>query len=195
MNLATLNNQFHFQLPIGFVPESLEDRYMKLLNDARKPYRTVLDYLNSTIQSINFPSIEFPVTSNPQNKLRKQITWKTVGNIYDQFDKNVTITFLDVDSKLNYFIILDILCNHYLNSEQPYDNSIIVTVVNERRRALYNIQFRSVIWTGLDGNQLAFNDAILSSKTFNATFAFNYIDFEFVNENKDMITNKKYGEN
>lgn len=188
-NLPTLNNQFHFNLPIDFVPEKSEERYMQVLKAFRKPHKTVVDYLNSTIQSITFPGITFPTTNNEQNKLRKKIKWKSVANINDLFEDTVTITFLDVDSRLNYMILMDVLCNHYLNSDQPYDQSILITLINENRRPLFNIQYRSVIWTGIDGNNLAYNEQTIQSKTFTANFTFNYIDLQFVLNNDNIVAN------
>ena len=102
MNITTLNNQFHYNLPFDFVPETHEERYMKLLGAKRKIHNSVVDYLNSTIQSITFPAITFPTVSNPQNLHRKQIKWKTVGNVYDMFEDSATVTFLNVDSNINY---------------------------------------------------------------------------------------------
>lgn len=193
MNLNTLNNQFYFQLPLDFIPADYDERYMKMLSANRKLYSSVIDYLNSSIQSISFPSIKFPLVSNPQVLKRKMIKWKSVGNIYDMFDDSITVTFANVDSNLNYIMMLDCLMNHYLNVEQPYDKPLIITVIDRNRKALYHIQFRDVIWTGMSENQFAFNDQVLQNKTFTATFAYNFIDFEYVADKTDIITGNTYG--
>lgn len=193
MNLTTVNNQFHFNLPLDFIPESREERYMDLLKAKRKLAPSVIDYINSTIQSVSFPSINFPVVNNPQILKRKQIKWKTVGNIYDLFDDTITVTFLNVDSNINYIIMLDVLMNHYLNVDKPYDSSIVVTMLDQNRQALYHIQFRDVIWTGMSDNTFAFNDSAVQNKTFTATFTYNFIDFEYVANRLDIITDNTYG--
>lgn len=195
MNLTTVNNQFHFSLPLDFIPESREERYMDLLKAKRKLAPSVIDYINSTIQSVSFPSINFPVVNNPQILKRKQIKWKTVGNIYDLFDDTITVTFLNVDSNINYIIMLDVLMNHYLNVEKPYDSSIVITMLDQNRQALYHIQFRDVIWTGMSDNTFAFNDSAVQNKTFTATFTYNFIDFEYVADKVDVITDNTYGNN
>lgn len=195
MNLTTVNNQFHFSLPLDFIPESREERYMDLLKAKRKLAPSVIDYINSTIQSVSFPSINFPVVNNPQILKRKQIKWKTVGNIYDLFDDTITVTFLNVDSNINYIIMLDVLMNHYLNVEKPYDSSIVITMLDQNRQALYHIQFRDVIWTGMSDNTFAFNDSAVQNKTFTATFTYNFIDFEYVADKVDIITDNTYGNN
>jgi hypothetical protein len=192
MNLTTLNNQFHFNLPLDFIPAKYEERYMKLLGDKRKIYASVLDYLNSTIQGITFPGIAFPTVSNPQILMRKQIKWKTVGNIYDLFDKTITVTFLNVDSNVNYIIFMDILMNHYLNVEKPYDAPLIITVIDQNRNALYHIQFRDVIWTGVSPTEFAFNDQTVQTKNFTLTFEYNFIDFEYVADKIDIISKNGY---
>lgn len=189
-NLAALNNQFEYNLPIDFVPEHIEERYMPLLKAKKKIYKSVIDYLNSNIISITEPSVNFPIVTNPQNKQRKQISWKTVGNIYDLFDDTITVTFNNVDSNLNYLIIKDILINHYLNVDQPYDQPLMVTVVDENRKALFHINYRSVIWTGISDNTFANNDQIIQNKTFTCSFTYNYIDFVYVGTDDDVITNE-----
>lgn len=194
MNLNTLNNQFYFSLPADFIPTGYEERYMKLLGNRRKLYSSVLDYLNSTIQTISYPAIKFPVVSNPQIVKRKIIKWKTVGNIFDLFDDTITVTFLNVDGNLNYLIFQDILINHYLNVDNPYDKPILITLLDQNRNAMYHIQYRSVIWTGISDNTFAFNDQVIQNKTFSMTFEYGYIDYEYVADKRDIITGNRYDE-
>jgi hypothetical protein len=191
-NLTTLNNQFEFTLSPSFIPERLEKRYLGLLGAKRKLYRSVIDYINSSILTITMPSFTMVVASNPQVTRRKEIQYKAVGNVYDMFDKSVTITFKNVDSNLNYLMMLDILTNHYLNTKRVYDDNIVVTVVDENRSALYHIQFREVIFTGLSDNTFAYNDAVIGSKTFTMTFTYNFLDIEFVKDKVDIISGNNY---
>lgn len=191
-NLNTLNNQFEFSLPPTFVPENLENRYISLLGAKRKIFRNVIDYINSTILTITMPSLKMDVVNNPQITKRKEIQYKIVKNVYDLFDKNITITFNNVDSNLNYLIILDILTNHYLNTKNIYDGNVVVTVVDENRTALYHIQFREVIFTGISDNTFAYNDSIIGSKTFTVDFTYNFLDIEYIKDKHDIISENKY---
>lgn len=192
MNLNTVNNQFYFSLPADFIPEKYEERYMKLLGNRRKVYSTVLDYLNSTIQKISYPAIKFPTVSNPQILKRKILKWKTVGNIFDLYDPTVTVTFLNVDGNMNFLIMQDILVNHYLNVEKPYDAPLLMTVLDQNRNAMYHIQYRSLIWTGISDNEFAYNDQVIQNKNFTMTFEYGYIDYEYVADKTDIITGNKY---
>ena len=192
MNLGTINNQFHINLPIDFVPEELEDRYLAYLKSKNKIYSTVKDYLDSTCKTISYPGVTFPTVTNEQNIMRKKIKWKTVGNVYDLYDKEMTITFNDVDSKTNYLMMQDILTNHYLNTDIAYDQNIMVTVVDENRNALYHIQYRSVIWTGITPNTFSFGEQVVESKTFDISFTYNYIDIQWVLGKVDIISDNNY---
>jgi hypothetical protein len=191
-NQITLANQFYFNLPSDFVPVELEERYAEMLGSKRKLFPRVIDFINSTCLSLTFPSITFPTVSNPQNLRRKKIKWKTVGNIYDLFDDTITITFQNVDSNLNYLILLDILTGHYQNVDEAFDQPIIITFIDENRSALYHVQFRSVIWTGLSENILAFNDPTIATKQFTMSFTYNFIDFQYVKDKIDLISNNTY---
>ena len=175
------------------MPAHYEERYMPLLTANRKVYSSVIDYLNSTVQSISFPGIKFPIVSNPQVLKRKKINWKSVGNIYDMFDDTVTVTFANVDGNVNYLMMLDCLMNHYLNVDQPYDKPMIITIIDRNRKALYHVQFRDVIWTGMSENTFAFNDQTLQNKTFTTTFTYNFIDFQYLGDGNDIITGNSYG--
>jgi hypothetical protein len=166
---------------------------MKLLKNDRKLYATVIDYLNSSILDISFPGVTFPVVGNPQNLHTKKIKWKTVGNIYDLFDDTITVTFKSVDSNINYLIMMDCLINHYLNVDQTFDKPLVITVVDRHKNALFHIQFRGVIWTGLSSIKFAFNDQTLQNQQFTATFTYNFIDFEYVADGIDVISGNTYG--
>lgn len=83
--------------------------------------------------------------------------------------------------------------NHYMNTEKAYDAPLIITTIDINRKALYHIQFRDVIWTGLSNNTFAFNDQTVQSKNFTMTFEYNFIDFENISNKTDIITGNSYG--
>lgn len=186
-NLQTINNQFEFNFPIDFVSDEIEKRYKPYLKAKRKIHSTVRDYLNSTILDISFPGITFNTISNEQVLHRKKIKWKAVDNIYDLYEKTATLTVQNVDSNINFFILQDILTDKYLDIDKTYDENINLTVVDENRNALFQIQFRSVIWTNISGTSFGFNKQQMGSNTFTIEFTYNYIDIEWVNDHSDII--------
>ena len=186
-NLGTMNNQFNFLLPDDFVHPDVEERYLKLLKANRKLHMSVIDYVNSNIVSITYPSMEFPITSNSQITKRKIIDWKTVGNVYDLFDKNFTITCRNVDSNINYKIMQDCLIFLYLDTSRAYDHDIQVEVLDENRRNIFTDVYRNVMFTGISENVYAFNEQALQNKTFTVTFRCNYVDIKYPVDGTDII--------
>ena len=192
-NLPTQGNSFVYNLPLDFIPVYMEERYYPMLKQMRKPFISTLDYLNSTILDISWPSLSLP-TSKQVMKYGKDTFWKGNQNIYDLLDKTATITFSNVDNNLNYLMIMECLMNNYLNTNKNYDSNIPVTLIDHNRRAIYFAQYRSVIFTSQEGNKLGYNDQQVStSKTFSINFTFNYFDLEFVHSQFDVIINEKYG--
>lgn len=191
-NLSSPNNMFVYNLPLDFVPDYLEERYMPLLKNMKKPFLTSLDYLNSTILDISWPSITLP-TVTQINKYGKETFWKGAQNIYDTFDKTGTITFSNVDGNLNYMMIMECLINGYLNTKKPYDSNLVLTLVDQNRKAIFFAQYRSVIFTYQDGNKFGYNDQTIQNKTFTVNFVFNYMDLEYIHDKIDTIMNEKYG--
>lgn len=190
-SLPTLNNQFLFDLPDAFVDPELEIRYMKLLKEQRRPFKSVIDYLNSTILDISFPSLTLPTTEQ-KTKFGMKIVWKGNEPIYNLFDKKGTITFMSVDSNLNYLILMNCLTSNYLNTSLVHDPNLVKVMVDQNRKALFFMQYRGVVFTNQEGNKFAYNDQQVSSKTFTIDFTYNFLDFEFVFDRWDIIMNQGY---
>jgi hypothetical protein len=188
-NLPSLNNQFVFNLPDDFIPEELEKDYLTLIKNFRSIYKTVIDYLNSTILSISFPGLTLKTVSNPQITKRKILKYKSVDNIHDLYDETVTITFLNVDSNLNYFIMQNIIAANYLNAQQTYDKPVMVTTVDKDRKGIFQIKYNDVMFLSVSDNSFANNDSSIQNKNFTVTFTYNLINTELLLTNRDFINN------
>ncbi len=186
-NLPSLNNQFVFNLPDDFIPEELEKDYLTLIKNFRSIYKSVIDYLNSTILSISFPGLTLKTVSNPQITKKKILKYKSVDNIHDLYDETVTITFLNVDSNLNYFIMQNIIAANYLNAQQTYDKPVMVTTVDKDRKGIFQIKYNDVMFLSVSDNSFANNDSSIQNKNFTVTFTYNLINTELLLTNKDFI--------
>lgn len=191
-NLLTINNQFEFNFPVDFVKPEIEQRYLSYIKSKRKLHSSIREFLNSTVLSISFPSLTFNTVSNEQILHRKKIKWKAVDNVYDLFSNSITVTFNDVDSHINYFILMDILTTKYLDTDKAYDENIMITIVDENRNALYHIQFRDVIWTNLSDITLGYNEQSMGAPSFTAEFTYNFIDIKWVDSDTDIISENIY---
>jgi hypothetical protein len=119
MRLSSQNNQFVFNFPNDFIPKDIEDRMLIFMEKNFIPYDGVLDYINSTIKEITYPSIQFN-TSTQTLKRGKEVHWKNAGSVYDNFTRELDITFRSVDAHINYFMLMEILNEYFLNNDKQY---------------------------------------------------------------------------
>jgi hypothetical protein len=187
MNVSSQSGLFIFNLPVDFVSPAAEADYMKILRKNRIPAENVVSYLNSAIKEIAFPGLSFDLPTQ-NHKYGKEISWKSSKNVYDTFTKELDITFKSVNSHLNYFIMLDMCVNHYLDVQRTYDSPLFIRILDKHKDALFEIRFRSVNLKGMAENRLNYSDLAVEEKTFTLTFAYNYMDIENLLTSKDIIS-------
>jgi hypothetical protein len=72
MRLSSQGSQFIFNLPSDFLPQEIINTYSPILEKNWIQYENVIDYLNSTIKSVNYPglSIQTPEQTLIRGKKR-----------------------------------------------------------------------------------------------------------------------------
>jgi hypothetical protein len=148
-------------------------------------YENVIDYLNSTITSVNFPGISFEMPM--QIRMRgKERNFKPAKNPQDIItNRELTVTFRSVDADLNYWLMFDIINKHYLDTENQWLDPFTITAVDIHRDAIYVIKFYEIILRSLSDNNFNYSQQKITSKPFTLTFNFNFYDIEFLlNKNK-----------
>lgn len=187
MNLSSLNSQFIFNLPADFVSLETKERYKKVLRKNHIPYDDIIDYLNSNITEVNFPSVSYD-TPEQTHYHGKQIQWKGSVNVHDTFQRELDVTFDSVNSHLNYFILLDILISEYLNTDKNYSPNLAITILDKHGDAIYRVEFKSVNIKSLSDLRLNYSDQISDQKTFSLSFIYNYIEIGYELDGDDIIT-------
>ena len=191
MRINSQSSQFIFNLPNDFLPPVLVDGYQRILEKNWVQYENVVDYLSSTIKSVNFPgiSIEMPKQILPRGKERQFKPSKAVQDIISSHE--LTITFRSVDSDLNYWIMFDIITKHYLDTENQFVQPFTITCVDIHRDAIYVIRFYEIIIKALQENTFNYSQQKISPKDFTVTLHFNFYDIEFLlQERKVLDTNE-----
>jgi|TARA_Y100000389_G_scaffold64424_1_gene60481 hypothetical protein len=186
MRLSSQGSQFVFNLPQDFIPQEILNSYTPLLEKNWVQYENVLDYLNSTIKSINLPGISFdtPQQMLVRGKVRK---FKPATNVQDILTTHeATINFRSVDSDLNYWILFDIIIKHYLNTDTNFLNPFSISVVDIHRDAIYTINLKEIIIKSFSDLQFDYSQQKINSKEFTMTLHFNFYDIEF-NLNKSKL--------
>lgn len=180
MRLASQSSQFIFNLPQSFLPAEVIETYTPILEKNWIQYENVIDYINSTIKSVNFPGISFEMPM--QIRMRgKQRNFKPATNPQDIVTtRQLNVTFRSVDSDLNYWLLFDILNKHYLDTENQWLDPFTITAVDIHRDAIYVIKFYEIIINSLNDNLFNYSSQKVTSKEFTMTFNFNFYDIEFL---------------
>ena len=180
MRLSSQSSQFIFNLPSNFLPSEIIQTYNPFLEKIWIQYENVIDYINSTIKSVNFPGISFEIPK--QITMRgKERQFKPAKNIQDiTTTHDLTVSMRSVDSDLNYWLMFDILSKHYLDTDNQWLNPFTITCVDIHRDAIYVIKFYEIILKGMGENTFNYSQQKVQSKEFNLTFHFNFYDIEFL---------------
>jgi hypothetical protein len=180
MRLSSQGSQFIFNLPSDFLKPEILNTYTPILEKNWVQYENVIDYINSTIKSVNFPGISFDMPK--QTLIRgKERQYKPAKNVQDiTTTHDLTITFRSVDSDLNYWLVFDIINKHYLDVENSFVFPFTITCVDIHRDAIYVIRFYEIILKSLSDNTFNYSQQKVNAKEFTMTFHFNFYDIEFL---------------
>lgn len=179
MRLSSQSSQFVFNLPQDFIPQEVINSYKIILEKNWIQYENILDYLNSTIKSVDFPGISFQTPEQTLIRGKKR-NYKPATNVQDILStRELTVTFRSVDADMNYWILLDIVTKNYLNVETTHENPIMIKALDIHRDEIYKIKFFEIISTTLSNNVFDYSQQKIYAKEFALTMKFNFIDIEF----------------
>jgi hypothetical protein len=180
MRLSSQASQFIFNMPQNFLKPEILQTYTPILEKNWVQYENVIDYINSTIKSVNFPGISFDMPK--QITVRgKERYFKPSKNIQDiTTTHDLTVTFRSVDSNLNYMLLLDILSKHYLDTDNAFIDPFTITSVDMHRDAIYIIRFYEIIFKAQSENTFNYSQQKVTAQEFTITFHFNFYDIEFL---------------
>ncbi len=178
MRINSQNNQFVFNLPQSYITKDIEDKFQILMDKNFVQYNDTMDYLNSTIKDMVFPSVSYDRVT--QTKYHgKKVQWREAGNIADKFQGEIDITYRSVDSHLNYFLLLEICNRFYLQDNPNYMPTLNIKILDKEGDVIYIILLKDVIIASLSELRLAYNATDFNEQTFSLQLAYNWIDIKW----------------
>lgn len=175
MRLSSQNNQFRFNYPSDFLSEETRIRLKRYMDKNWIPYDEPIDYINSTIKEIVFPSISYE-GSEQTHRFGKKIEYKPSGSIYDTYNSTLDITMRSVDSHTNYFMLQQIFAEYYNNTRKYYLPWMDLELLDKDGDILYSVVFRAPLFKSLSEVRLMYQAQDVAESTFSITFKFNFID-------------------
>lgn len=186
MRLGSQNNQFRFNFPNDFISEEVNDKLTRFMDKNFIPYDQPIDYLNSTIKEIVFPSMQIE-GSEQTHRFSKKIEYKPTQNIHDLNAPELDITFRSVDSNANYFMLRQILTEYYNNTRKYYMPWLTIDILDKDGDVIYVVKLRSVLWKSESELRLAYQVQDITEQTFSLTFKFLFIDIDWLLSSSPQI--------
>lgn len=195
LSLSPRYDLFKFSFPKDFLPKEVEEKYQKMLNKNQAVITTPIDYLNESIQGINFPGISDILIQQQQhssNDIKRglgkinvepktDITYQTTSNPLDKITKEFKVTFRFNQGLYNYFMLYETIFHQVCKPiERGHIPVLYIELLGESGVITSRILFKDVLIDGIDGLEFNFNKTERDSGTFDVTFKFNNIDFEFI---------------
>ena len=195
LSLSPRYDLFRFQFPRDFLPKEVEEKYAKIIAKEPGIICTPIDYLNESIQGINFPGItdiniiqqQHSSNSIERSNNRLNVEPKTdiihtsTSNPLDKINKEFRVTLRMNQGLYNYFMLYETLfhyiCKPILREEEPI---LYIELMDEDGVVRSRIKYIDCHMDGIDGLEFTFNKIERDSGTFDITFKFNNIDFDFI---------------
>jgi hypothetical protein len=202
LSLSPRYDLFRFNLPKDFLPKEIQAKYAKLLSKNAGVVTTPIDYLNESIQGVNLPGISGLTVEQTQHEANKgirrhntgesglgrinvepqhQITYKGPGNPLEKINKEFKVTFRMNQGLYNYYMLYEtILYRIAKHIDYPSDEVLYIEIMNEAGTITNRIKLNDCHLDGIEGLDFTYNKTSRDVGTFDVTFKFNNIDFDFL---------------
>ena len=203
LSLSPRYDLVRFSFPKTFLPKEIEEKYTAILNKENATLTTAIDYLNESIQSVTMPGIsELTIqqvqhgsnginTNLPIKKLNvepaHEMTYIAPGNPLEKIEKEFKVTFRANQGLINYFMLYEtafyLICKGTGGDCEPV---LYIDLMDEKGTVISRVKYMDVHMDGLEGREFNYTKVERESDTFEVTFKFNNIDFEYF-INKDYV--------
>jgi hypothetical protein len=199
-------DKFRVRFPKEFLLQEIEEKYTKVLIEKHSFFVSPIEFLNESIQSIQILGFtgasmvqqQMGIESKYQNPTIKTRIHTFNDHIYRSeknpvalIDKTINIVFRHTLGFTNYFMMFENFFKQYdratLNKEMTLA-VLPVDVMNEYGEIYARVLIHGPIIDAMDMLDLSYTQPIAQSQTFQVTFKYSNIEFEFISEEDENDT-------
>lgn len=172
MILNSLNNQFVVRFPKGFFYPEIVSRWTPVVNRLKLPYETLEDFINATVQSVTFPSVELPAPTQPQGQF--PIMYRPGKEMEPLVEKNLTVTFKLSEGFISYWIIFEQIEKFQEYGETlPFWPPMYVSFLDHHGFELVAFSFEKIIPLNLGQFEISYAQTAAEFNTFTLLLRYN----------------------
>lgn len=200
LSLSPRFDQFRFMIPKEYIPQEVRDKYDAILAKNPGVFMNSMDYLNESIKGITLPAIENLVVEQPQvshNRMNEDgrlhgkiniepahvVTTLSSENILTKINNTFTVTFRQNQGLYNYFMIYEAIFYRYMKPElygAKANELFDVIFLDENSIPVSRMMMLQPEFNGISGLEFGYDKVERQADTFDVTFTFSNIDFDFI---------------
>jgi len=175
----TKNNLIYFRFPNEFIPQSIGDKYDALLRKHQSPYKSTIEFLNSLVINITFPSVSYD-TVQQTSGLRNPRNFRGGLPITQSITKEFSLDIRLTEGYTSYFILYELLLYWNTNTEasKQYLPEFMFKTLDLRGYEISTISFTNILFTGIGELALSYSDTTPTFNTFSINFIANDVDIK-----------------
>ena len=177
MILNARQNGFCFVFPKGFIYPEVVQKYEGYIKRMPIPYDTINDFINSTIQSINFPTLRTVDTAEQIRPGGFKQTYKSSTTLQNLIQRDFTVSFKLGEGFINYWVIYENMVKFldFQNPEQYLPDFRLLLLDNEGV-VMASVLLQQPVITSLSEIQLNYSSTTPQFQTFSVGFHCNYVN-------------------
>lgn len=172
MILNSLNNQFVIRFPANYFYPEIVKKWTPVVKRLKLPYMSVEDFINASIQSMSFPSIELNGVDQQQSQFN--IKYRGGKELEPEFDKNLTLTFKLSEGFISYWILfeqIELFLEYSQN--QPFWPPMFVSFLDHHGFELVIFSFEKIIPMSLSQFDISYATVAAEFNTFTMNLRYN----------------------
>lgn len=206
LSLKGRQDNWRLLLDNDFLPKEIVEKYSHVLAMKKSFIMSPVDFLNETIQKIQLLGFSNATYQQQQtthgeplrNKSRiaendfqgghDDVSYRAITNPLSVIDKTLNIQFRMSQGYLNYFMLFEAFFYKYCRdtSSSDLDDYFTIDIYNELGEIYARVVLYHPVIDSMDMLDLDFTQPIAQSQTFQVSFKYSNIDFQFLEiENKN----------
>jgi hypothetical protein len=178
MILNALNNQFVVQFPKNFFYPEIHARWNPIVKRLKLPYESIEDFINASVQSIDFPAVELPMVKQQQRQY--DIAYRGGKELEPVLDKNLSFTFKLSEGFISYWILFEQIEKFVAYSDKvPFWPPMYISFLDHHGFELVAFTFEKIIPTSLSQFQISYATTAAEFNTFSMNLRYNRYTMKF----------------
>jgi hypothetical protein len=177
MILNARQNGFIFNFPRGFIVPEVVEKYQGYIKRMPIPYDTINDFINATIQSVNFPTLR---TVDSVQQVRPggfTQSYKSATTLQNLIQRDFTVSFKLGEGFINYWVIYENIVKFLdFNNPVQYFPDFRLLLLDNEGIIMTSVILEQPIVTSLSEIQLNYSSTTPQFSTFSVGFKCNYVN-------------------